>query len=327
MRTYRLVLRPETAFGARLVGDTLFGQLCRILRRLRGETALNELLEDYTKNRPFAVLSDAVPHGFVPLPALPSFFWTLSGDEDRKKRKSKRWVGVEHLTDKLIRWQSCARDDEDAYAAHIAQKDKNTDDNDIRCAPETRVQQHNTINRMTGSTGTGNFAPYGMTQFWHHPETALDLYAVLDESRLDKTGFMEALSAVGKLGYGRDAGIGLGKFVLEGDMETPAWDCRPAKSFLTLALCAPQGLNFDAKHSFYRVRVHFGRHGEEAALGPNPFKHPLLAAETGAVFTLPEAASRQFLGQGVTGISKADARTVHQGYAPAVPLPDLPEQW
>ena len=45
MKTYRLTLRPLTAFGTPLAGDTLFGQLCWALRHRLGNAALTRLLE------------------------------------------------------------------------------------------------------------------------------------------------------------------------------------------------------------------------------------------------------------------------------------------
>jgi CRISPR-associated protein Csm4 len=148
---------------------------------------------------------------------------------------------------------------------------------------------------------------------------------VLDEARLPLAAFTEALDALGKTGYGRDASIGLGKFERVGEPDVPAWQSRAAKSWLALAPLAPQNLGFDAGASFYQVKTHFGRHGDTVATGENPFKRPLLTARTGAVFSLPEAAETLFLGRGIGGVSIADARAVHQGYAPVMPLPDMPK--
>ena len=94
MRTYRLTLQPATAFGTPLAGDTLFGQLCWALRHRLGNERLNDLLSGYTQGQPFAVVSDAFPQGFLPLPSLPSAFWQKSA-VDRKTLKKKRWVAIE----------------------------------------------------------------------------------------------------------------------------------------------------------------------------------------------------------------------------------------
>lgn len=307
MLTFRCVLRPLTAFGTPIAGDTLFGHLCWTLRRLYGEARLTELLEGYAAENPFAILSDAFPHDFLPLPVLPSSFWHIpkdDEDDDRKKRKARRWLPASQLNQPIVQWQTLASDDEGAKAVR-----------------EETMQPHNTINRMTGTTGKDRFAPYVMPQLWYAPDVLLDVYTVLDETRLDRNDFLDALKSLGKTGYGRDAGIGLGKFEITDDSpDAPAWPQETAESCLTLAPCAPQGMNYDAEHSYYQVTTRFGRHGDIEALGSNPFKRPLLLAATGAVFTMPEPADTPFLGQGVTGVSCADSRTVHQGYAPVVPL-------
>ena len=115
MKTYRLTLRPLTAFGTPLAGDTLFGQLCWALRHRLGNAALTALLDGYTAGRPFAVLSDGLPAGHLPLPTLPSRLWAAS-DLDRKALKRRRWLPTAALTEPLPGWQALARDD--AAAAH-----------------------------------------------------------------------------------------------------------------------------------------------------------------------------------------------------------------
>ena len=169
-------LRPLTAFGTPLAGDTLFGQLCWTLRHQLGNERLQELLAGYTEGRPFAVVSDAMPAGHVPLPALPSRVWEAREGADRKALKKRRWLAVEHLAQPLRKWQSLARSDADV--ALLIE----------------RAQPHNTISRATGTTGTGVFAPYSMTQRWHCPGVSLNLYIALDEARLAETELTAALT-------------------------------------------------------------------------------------------------------------------------------------
>ena len=62
----------------------------------------------------------------------------------------------------------------------------------------------------------------------------------------------------------------------------------------------------------------FGRHGNIQATAGNPYKSPILMAQTAAVIsTRPE---QPYLGQGIGGISASLPATVHQGYAPIIAI-------
>lgn len=326
MQTYRLSLQPLTAFGTPLVGDTLFGQLCWTLRHLHGEARLERLLENYTNNQPFAVVSDAFPTGFLPLPTIPPSTWQRdeSKEADRKALKKKRWVSVDKCAEPLATWQQHAQDDD--FVGQVSTRqvglkpDLRNDAADKKIVWQTQeMQPHNTLDRKTNTTGTGQFSPYQLPQTWFHPEMRFDLYIVLDESRLSLDELNAALDYIGNTGYGRDASTGLGKFTLLGKPEKMLQPTA-AQHWLTLAPCAPQGCGLVAARSFYQVQTRFGRHGDIVARGANPFKHPLLMARTAAVFGSEDSTPRQFIGQGIANVSNADARTVHQGYAPVLPL-------
>lgn len=321
MQTYRLVLRPLSAFGTPLAGDTLFGQLCWTLRHQLGNARLCALLHGYTSGQPFAVLSDALPAGHVPLPNVPSELWqksTAPDAPDRKTLKKKKWLPVADLAKPFVQWQSLAQSD-----AQVAPQ---------AATPIERAQPHNTINRQTGTTGEGQFAPYAMPQIWFHPAMLLDLVVALDDARLSLAELTAALDYMGQTGFGRDASIGLGKFVLLGDAvpnnlrgEGAAPTNGTANSYLTLGPCAPQGLGFCPVRSSYQVATRFGRHGDAAVQSGQPFKRPVLLAKAGGLFW-PETldANCQFIGQGLGGtanpVSTAMPETVQQGYAPVIAI-------
>lgn len=321
MRTYRLTLQPVTAFGTPLAGDTLFGQLCWALRHRLGNERLNELLAGYTAGRPFAVISDAFPQGFLPLPSLPSAFWQNSA-VDRKILRKKRWLAIADTEVPLAQWQSRAVSDNEA-AERITQANGPLH--------SEHAQPHNSINRRTGTTGEGQFAPYTQPQTWFAPGLDFDIHVVIDEQRLTLAELESALGDIGKTGYGRDASIGLGKFHLLGEAQADPLTARqtpePANAWLTLGPCAPQGLGFCPERSHYQPLTRFGRHGDIAVHSGNPFKRPVLLARSGSVFW-PErlAADRRFIGQGIGGISASRPETVAQGYAPvlAIRLPEAP---
>ena len=302
-------ITPRSAFGTPLKGDTLFGQLCWALRNRLGEEVLTQLLDGYTVGRPFVVISDALPAGHLPRPALPGhWFKPLPGD-DRKAAKKRVWLPVEHFAAPVADWLNHCR-----AASELPSG-----------SAQAHPHPHNAIDRRTGTTGKG-FAPYSMGRQWYGKDAALDIHIVLDESRLSIADLEQALRDIGELGFGRDAGIGLGRYRV--DAFEPAFlPSQPdANAWLTLAPCAPQGLAWDAGRCFYTVFTRFGRHGDIGVHRGNPFKAPVLLANTGAVLAPKSYDNLPFTGQGLGGIgadgegilSKAIPETVHQGYAPVV---------
>lgn len=349
MQSFRVRITPSSAFGSRPLGDTLFGQLCWAVRNRHGEGRLAELLAGYIEGRPWAVISDALPTGYLPRPSLPGHWFAEVAGEDRKAVKKRIWFPTDKLMSTSVRdWLSHCRP-----AAEVPCS-----------APQSHPQPHNTINRMTGTTGEGQFAPYSMGQLWYgavprvgaslarddsressaageipvsdqsRPEAAptniapaihLDVYVVLDESRLSRDELAQLFEDIGAFGFGRDASIGLGKFQVV-EVKAFAWP-RPSdiNAYLTLAPCAPQGQGFDPERSCYQTFTRFGRHGDIGVHLGNPFKTPVLLAQTGAIFSPRPAGEgpelRAFIGQGLGGnglLSKAIKETVHQGYAPVV---------
>ena len=302
MKTYRITLQVQSAFGTPLVGDSLFGQFCWAITNQFGQQRLTELLQGYSEQQPFAVFSDAFPTGYLPLPHLPSNFWQTADHFDRKALKKKQWIGLSDLKQPVSQWQLLAKAEKDLFEKTL------------------KDQPHNSISRKTGSTGNG-FSPYMSEQIWYQPNTQLDIYLTLDESRLSLNDCLELLKQIGLFGYGRDASIGLGKFaILQADEFN--YSESSANVYLTLANCAPQNLGLDKTRCYYQITTRFGRHGNVKALSANPFKKPIILAKAGAVFSpqkQPEK-SPHFLGNGLKNVSYAQDEAVHQGYAPVIPV-------
>ncbi len=317
MNTYRITLSLQSAFATPLKGDTLFGQLCWGIRNRLGEERLNLCLEGYTNNQPFAVVSDAFPEGYLPLPKLPSCFYQIPEGEDRKAVKKRAWLPETELQKPLNDWLYHAVNAKTIVCgsdAHIATKH-------ISNLSEKHPQPHNTINRQTNTTGEDGFAPYSVEQEWFIPGLRWTVYILLDTDRLSIEDCQQCLTDIGQFGFGKDASIGLGKFKIESFQEQSLPAQNNANACLTLAPSAPQNLGFDSQSSFYQLFTRFGRHGDAAVHQEGkPFKNPVLLAQTAAVFaTNPPACG--FIGQGVGGngeLSKTLKATVHQGYAPII---------
>jgi len=303
MQSYRATLTPLSAFATPLKGDTLFGHLCWAIRNRFGEARLTELLKGYTQNAPFAVIADAFPEGYWPLPKLPGGYYQLPESADRKAVKKCAWLPEAAFANALGDWLHCAVNP--------------------GCLGAKRPQPHNQINRQTNSTGGNGFAAYSIEQEWFMPGLRWSLYLLLDSDRLPPEACRQCLADIGNVGFGRDASSGLGKFAVAAFQarELPAQI--GANACLTLAPCAPQGLGYDGQRSFYHPFTRFGRHGDIAAQQQGkPFKNPLLLAQTAAVFGV-EPPAKGYIGQGVGGngrLSRTLPATVHQGYAPVLPV-------
>lgn len=303
MDNYQVTLQPLSAFGTPLAGDTLFGQLCWAIRERFGEARLTSLLDGYTEGRPFLVVSDAFPAGWLPRPQLPDFLLGIDGDPAQRKTAKKRvWLPLIDAGLPLADWL--------AHAAAL----KTT---------EHLVLTQNTINRLTGTTGTGPFAPRQVERLQLCSEGGLNIYFCLDSSRLNNVELGQVLADVGMSGFGRDASTGLGKFSVS-DIVAWQWPATPSRHALTLAPCAPAPEALNASACYYQPQTRFGRHGNIAALGGRPFKRPVLGLRTAAFLTFRTSPVPDFHGTGLGGshspISIAIPTTVHQGYAPLVPL-------
>lgn len=307
MRSLKFCLRPLTAFGTPLAGDTLFGQLCWALAMRRGEAGLAALLEGYTEGRPYAVLSDAFPSGVLPKPTLPDAAAGLGETKasERKALRRRAWLPADGAAQPLVQWLATAVD--------VA-------------AGQTTVLTQNTINRLTNTTGRDAFAPRQVEQLCFADGAMLDLYAVHDEARLSGEDLLGALQDIGAGGFGRDASAGLGKFEVVAAEDSALTPARPYRVAMALAPCAFDPAQVDPAHSYWLPLTRFGRHGNVAALGGagGPFKRPLMMARTGAVIACRSASQAPFHGSGLGGagrpLSGVIPATVHQGFAPVVPL-------
>jgi CRISPR-associated protein Csm4 len=305
MKTLKFLVRPLTPFATLVAGDTLFGHLCWAIREKRGERGLAELLQGYLTGQPFLVVSDGFPAAFLPRPTAPDFALGVAAEPRlRKLARTHRWLPAEDAGRRLKEW-----------IARLTEAK----------AAEPAVLTQNTINRVTGTTGTGQFAPRQVDRLFFAEDARLDLYVVFDETRISDAELRALLHQVGLQGYGRDATTGLGKFAIEAVKEH-AWPHseRPQQYWLALAACAPDSEKLSPEYSYYLPQTRFGRHGNVAAVLNAPFKRPILLVATGALLKSREPVQWLFHGRGLGGadapLSKLIPETVHQGYAPVVPV-------
>jgi CRISPR-associated protein Csm4 len=88
----------------------------------------------------------------------------------------------------------------------------------------------------------------------------------------------------------------------------------------TLAPCVPE--NDTHSDIFFMPFTRYGKHGDILAKSGNPFKNPVIMADEGAVL-IPkskEVFAKPYIGQAVLNLSKAEPKTVMQGYSLYIPV-------
>jgi len=333
LKFYEITIRPISGFGTPLKGDTLFGHFCWQVAYEPDlvEGGLERALESYGE-RPFAVFSSAfvrLESGNVryllPRPCLPVSCFLEKGMTRRaryeavKDLKSRKWLSVREGLKLDLGGESLAD-----VTGTLLEKTPNSKTPEAREGHEgivgMFVQAHNSINRLTQTTSGPEFAPYATDVHYYHPALELAFFVLVDEGMTDIERVKRGMENIGRFGYGRDASTGLGRFdvcdVAELKLERP----EGVNACYTLAPCVPEKGAYREIH--YSPFVRFGKHGDRLATAANPFKNPVVMADEGAVL-IPkkaEALNKSFVGQAVSGISKAEPGTVVQGYAPYIPL-------
>jgi CRISPR-associated protein Csm4 len=338
LKFYEITIRPFSGFGTPLKGDTLFGHFCwqTAYNPALVQGGLENVLSVYNE-KPFAIFSSAFPklekketHYILKRPDVP-LSWLFTTDRLAKEEKYSKIKDF-----KKQKWMVIKGELKIDFAEAVFMTDKQLFEQSLSiAAPETRQlmeklddksfsicfhQPHNTINRLTNTTGTGIFAPYSMENTYFCPETEMSLFVLIDEDLTDIEKIVEGLKNIGRFGFGRDASTGMGRFdVCEAD-EVMINDNNEANAFYTLAPCVPEDNMFDK--IYFSPFVRFGKHGDSLANAKNPFKNPVIMADEGAVF-IPKDKNilkKPYIGRAVSGVSKAEPDTVAQGYAPFLPL-------
>jgi CRISPR-associated protein Csm4 len=290
MKLFKAHIEPIAPFATLLKGDTLFGQLCWAIAHMYGETELVQLLEGYTQQKPFLVVSDPMAPGYLPKPTMP---FTLLGEDPEKKKINRKKV-----------WIECDALQKGAY-------DKAVTSEEAKFELRSALSVHNAINYKTGTTGEG-FDPFALEMLYYAP---FELYMLVDENRWSADKCQKALVYVGMSGYGKKATTGKGRFEVISFEEAVV--PTEGRDFMALAPLVLE--NCDAQEVYYDTFVRFGKHGSHDAK-PNPFKKPILMAQTGAVLRFEMQKPRFFAGKGIGGISVRRSETVHQGYAPLIAI-------
>ncbi len=318
MKFYEITIRPLSAFGTSLKGDTLFGHFCwqAAYDPSLVEGGLEKALAQYHK-KPFAVFSTACPkiegksgRYVFKRPDVPlSWLFPVNTEDceqrykDMKENKKRKWMLLGRDLQIDLR-----------KATFIGNEDLAGEQSLFR----SFLQPHNTINRLSGTTGTGAFAPYSTVNDYYCPQTELVIFVWVEETLTRIESIRKGLETIGRFGFGRDASTGLGRFEVLNSEEIELPRVANANAAYTLAPCVPESYN----QAYFAPFIRYGKHGDRMATSRNPFKNPVIMADEGAVFVPNDADffDKPYMGMAVAGVSKAQTNAVTQGYAPYLPL-------
>jgi len=341
VKVYEIILKPITGFGTPLKGDTIFGHFCWQLAY--DPSLCNMPFSDAIKlypEKPFSVFSSAYPRlctgaeitYALRAPAIPlDRLFELPKEKSHRLEKSKEYKARRWMLVRAEKRIICFRNMEFQNDTGLFEKFLAGATNDTkRIFKRTRskllveefTQTHNSINRITGTTGEEGFAPFSIDQVIFAPEMELALFIGIDEELMTIKQVLTGLERIGESGFGKDATTGLGRFrVGEAKaIELAEMGSATPNACYTLGPCVPQKGAFN--DSFFLPFTRFGRHGDALAKSGNPFKAPVVMADEAAVFkpTNADIFKKPYIGTAVGGLSKAEPATVAQGYSLYVPV-------
>lgn len=338
MKTYAITIMPESPFGTPLKGDIIFGHFC--WQAVHDPDLLQggfDVWIDRYPEQPYAVFSSAWPlikkNGkttcCLPRPVMPATPVAAMSRklrvETRKTDKKKKWLLLDHENLHVNLIDNATANDQkvfDLLVETLSDREQQTLQfmaDDLKKPLITAGQSHNSISRLTMTTGNG-FDPFSMENFHYLPGMRLILFAAIDEDALDRDKLCEGLTRIGRFGFGRDASTGLGRFSVEKVEEIPWPLFKAGQGCYIISPCVPEAHRYTEHFSVPFTR--FGRHGDRLVLSGNPFKNPVVMADEGSVFfpASGKEPDKPYIGQAVSGLSLVEKRTVGQGYALCLPL-------
>ncbi len=338
MRLFEFTIRPTSGFGTPLKGDTLFGHFCwqAAYDSSLLDGGLVEHIESYGQS-PFAVFSsawprfgDAKPVYAMKRPDLPMHRLFPAGKEEsrkelmerRKERMAKKWMLVGASLSFDIQSIQLVAECRLSEMATVERTSAITDhflSNRKRYTSEFN-QPHNSINRLTMSTGDAPFAPFSEGCTFFIPGAQLAIFVLVDDKVTDASRVRRALERIGHLGFGKDSSTGRGRFEVTNHSELPLPNMPSADACYVLGPTVPERNAFT--QSFFSPFIRFGKHGDRFARSRNPFKNPIVMADEGAVFVPGnrDTFRTPYIGRAVHGISLSEKKTVAQGYSIYLPV-------
>lgn len=346
-----LTLKPKSGWVTPLQADTIFGHLCWKIKQKEGKEKLEKFLEEM-EQKPFFVVSNVFPKGYIPRPRLKYDFIKeeakkiKDGKENKENERNKKESDEKNVMneefDKIKDYDKeinliKIEDLKDYFNFSEIKKIESKEEREKKGKEEINkimekvkiIQSYGkdreiktTISRFT-STTLEEQGPYSLPYFSLKEEGELWLLMkVFGEGEVIKEDkIKEYLKLVFTEGFGKRKSIGKGVFeVIEDWKEFKIkegekeinLENEEGKYCLSLSNFVPN--KNDPTDGFYEIFVKYGKLGEERSIAGsgNFYKKPLIMIKEGATFKA-NSSSNEHLGRMLAGIS-ADSEVYHYAY-------------
>lgn len=307
---HRLRLSLRSGLGTPLAADTLWGHVAWGYRYRHGEATLTRWLEAHEGADPPLIVSDPMPAGFLPRPALPApprGERRPSDAEVDAMRRSLRSRWIAHAS-----WAAlAAKVDAPSVVAALAAPEA-VDEG------EEHSMLHASVNRLNGGTiqdGVGTL--FSETRRSFKGAVPLDVWIRSALPADEILGlFRDGLAG----GYGRDATSGAGALDIVGLEAAPFREVPGANAVMLLGVAMPG--RRDPARGHFRWSVRAGRLGGGFAVGATPSgstvrqKRPAICLMAGTVLA---GAVPPWVGSVRRGIHEDPAIRAY-GLAPVLPI-------
>ncbi len=314
MNCYKALLTLKSSLGTPLVADTFFGHICWAIALNEGEQQITEFLEAMSSENPPLLISDPLPKGYWPTPTIP-YMNKEEKDDDKSNKCEKKFKLSWIPTDIFVQFLN-----EVSMKTLKNLSKQNSEELKLPNFLEASVP-HVSVNRLTNHALELFFDRRIFPEITGEDFPQFEMWIL---SSFPKERVEELIESAIVGGYGKDASTGAGHLVLDEITDAELPQANSPNAVMTLSPAVPA--ENDPICGFWRNDVRFGKLGGPwATTGQedetnNPFKHPLIMLQRGAVFLCDNPADKSFIGKMVPNIHPTRSEVKQYGYAITIPI-------
>lgn len=323
MKTYEIILHPESSFLTPFQSDTMFGSICWAIRYMDGEKELEDFLVKYQTSPPL-IISNGFPTGFFPKPlcepvAREQLIEIVKETGKIENDSKKEIIVILKILKKFKKEKLIKKDVFEELINGLSEKDylkRKIDQNDGIFNSEKELKEitlyKNSINRLTSHTKEDG-GLFTQDETYYSNETNISFFIKING--IDKQFIQKIFNFISLYGFGKRKTTGKGHFKLIDIKEYNFNSPENPNAFVSLSSFVPS--ENDPVEGWYDMQVKYGKLGGHYAseTSRTPFKKPIRMFQAGSVFKTNNL--KEYYGQLVSNVH-ADEKIKHYGYAFAV---------